>query len=131
MGQVPSILRLALIYGILVEGIYGILLAFIPSQFALFIGSMPPEAVWQRWSGGVLLALAIGQYRVLINPQKQETFIVTMMLVALFTAIGLIVSFVMHEYSAHIFWIVFPIVLTLVQTVLLFMAWQSSQRLLR
>ncbi len=130
MGQISAVMRLALIWGILLYGIYGIVILIIPVQYVALTGGAAFDAGWIRWSGGLLLAVGYGQFRVLNAPAKQGTLVITVNIASLLIAIALIFSFVTQEIHVFLFWIVFPIVLTVVHTVLMFLGYQSSQRVL-
>ncbi len=130
MGRISGVMQLALIWGILVYGIYGIVLLIIPAQFVALTGGAAFDAGWIRWSGGLMLAVAYGQFRVMNAPAKQGTMVITVNIASLLIAIALIVSFVTQEIHVFLFWIVLPIVLTVVHTVLMFLGYQSSRNAL-
>jgi hypothetical protein len=125
--NVSIVLKIALILVVIELGIYGLVLLLIPSQFTQFIGANPTEAVWLRWPGGILIALAAGSFLVIRNPGGQSSLVLTLTLGFLLGGLAMLYSWITVEYSADTVHLAVPTILNLVVTVLLFLGWQSSR----
>lgn len=65
-------LKAALVFSILINLVYGIGFFITPWILRDMAGGNPVELGWIRWSGGVLLALAVGGIQAYQNPSGQR-----------------------------------------------------------
>jgi len=94
-----KILKVALIIFAVISLVYGFGFLFVPGLLVRLSEGNPVEFGWLRWSGGVLLALGIGCLMVYSKPEKQGIFVTSMALTTLFSGLGMLYSWIMHEYS--------------------------------
>ena len=120
-----KMLKLALVISAIVSLVYGLAYLLIPSSLVKFSGGIPVEASWMRWSGGVIIAWAIGTLMVYSNPEKQKIFVTYLALAHLLAGLGLLYSWMMQEYSGATWFIAIPTLLLLILAVLLF--WGRNQ----
>jgi hypothetical protein len=123
-GEV-KVLKFSLLVAALVSLVYGLGYWFVPAKLVNLSGGNPIDLSWLRWSGGVLIALGIGTLMVFSKPEKQGIFVVSIALAYLLAGLGLLYSWIMHEYSGATWFIALPTCLTLVLSVLLF--WSRSK----
>ena len=88
-------------------------------------GASPVDLGWLRWPGGILIGLGIGALLVARDPTKQGVFVTTISLGTLITGLGLLYSWILHEYSAATWFIALPTIIVLVLSALL---WWSRQK---
>ena len=120
-----KMLKLALMISAIVSLVYGLAYLLIPSSLVNFSGGNPVEASWMRWSGGVIIAWAIGTLMVYSNPEKQKIFVTYLSLAHLLAGLGLLYSWMMQEYSGATWFIAMPTLLLLILAVLIF--WGRNQ----
>ena len=118
-------LKLALMIAAIVSLVYGLAYLLIPSSLVKLSGGSPVEASWLRWSGGVIIAWAIGTFMVYNNPRKQKIFVTSLALALLLSGLGLLYSWMMQEYSGATWFIAVPTLILLILAVLLF--WGRNQ----
>jgi len=118
-------LKLALMIAAIVSLVYGLAYLLIPSSLVKLSGSNPVEASWMRWSGGVIIAWAIGTLMVYSKPEKQKIFVTYLALAHLLSGLALLYSWIMQEYSGATWFIAIPTLLLLILAVLLF--WGRNQ----
>ena len=118
-------LKVVLVIYVIVVLVYGLGLFFIPGVLAKISGGDPVDLSWLRWSGGVLIGLGIGALLVFRDPAKQGVFVTTISLGTLLTGLGLLYSWIVHEYSAATWFIALPAIIVLVVSALL---WWSRQK---
>ncbi len=94
-----KILKFTLIIFAVISLVYGFGFLFVPGLLVRLSEGNPVEFGWLRWSGGVLLALGIGCLMVYSKPEKQGIFVTSMALTTLFSGLGMLYSWIMHEYS--------------------------------
>ena len=121
----PVLLKIALIIFIIVALVYGFCYFFIPDALVKLSGSEPVFHGWLRWSGGVLIALGVGAILVLLKPEKQDPFMVTISLGCLLTGLALIYAWITAEEGASIWFTALPAILTLLISALLW--WSRYQ----
>jgi len=63
-----KVLKFALMIAAIVSLVYGLCYLFIPSTLVKLSGGNLVEASWLRWSGGVIIAWAIGTLMVYSKP---------------------------------------------------------------
>jgi hypothetical protein len=120
-----KVLKFALMIAAIVSLVYGLGYLFAPAMLANLTGGNPVDFGWLRWSGGVLIALGIGALMVFSKPEKQNIFVTIMALAHLLSGLGLLYSWIMHEYSGTTWFIALPTCLTLILSALLF--WGRNQ----
>ena len=94
-----KILKFTLIIFAVISLVYGFGFLFVPGLLVKLSEGTPVDFGWLRWSGGVLLALGIGCLMVSSKPEKQGIFVTSMALATLFSGLGMLYSWIMHEYS--------------------------------
>ena len=120
-----KVLKFALMIAAIVSLVYGLCYLFIPSTLVKLSGGNLVEASWLRWSGGVIIAWAIGTLMVYSKPEKQNIFVTSIALAHLLSGLGLLYSWIMQEYSGATWFIAIPTCLLLVLSALLF--WGRGQ----
>jgi hypothetical protein len=123
-GEV-KVLKFSLLVVAIVSLAFGLGHLFAPAMVLKLTGKNPVDFEWLRWSGGVLIALGIGALMVFSKPEKQGIFVLTTALAYLLVGLGLLYSWIMHEYSGATWFIAIPTCLTLVPSALLF--WGRSK----
>ena len=124
------ILKVALVILGIVQLVYGIGFLLIPGLLVTISGGPEPEYGWLRWSGGMLLALAYGTFRVFRRPAKQDVYVTTMALAGLLNAVGLLISLIAGEYTGATWFIVVPMLLTFALAVFLWVGRQQAKAIL-
>ena len=120
-----KVLKFALLVGAIMSLVYGLGYLLLPATLANLSRGNPVEVSWLRWSGGVLVALAVGALMVYSKPEKQNVFVTSIALANLLAGLGLLYSWLMQEYSGATWFIALPACLTLLVAALLF--WGRSQ----
>ena len=118
-------LKVVLVIYAIVSLVYGLGFFFIPGALAKISGGSPVDLGWLRWPGGILIALGIGTLLVRRDPTKQGVFVTTISLGTLLAGLGLLYSWIVHEYSAATWFIALPAIIVLVVSALL---WWSRQK---
>ena len=118
-------LKVVLVIFAIVSLVYGLCYLFIPGPLVKMSGANPVDLGWLRWPGGILIGLGIGALLVARDPTKQGVFVTTISLGTLITGLGLLYSWIVHEYSAATWFIALPTVIVLVVSALL---WWSRQK---
>ena len=120
-----KVLKFALMIAAIVSLVYGLGYLLIPGTLVKLSGGNLVDAGWLRWSGGVIIALAIGALMVHSKPEKQNIFVTIMALAHLLSGLGLLYSWMMKEYSGTTWFIAIPTCLTLILSALLW--WGRNQ----
>ena len=115
-----KVLKFSLMIAAIVSLVYGLGYFLIPSALVKLSGGNLVEAGWLRWSGGVIIALAIGTLLVYDKPEKQKIFVTSIALAHLLSGLGLLYSWIMQEYSGATWFIAIPTCLILILSALLF-----------
>ena len=115
-----KVLKFALMIAAIVSLVYGLCYLLVPSILVKLAGGSPVEASWLRWSGGVIIAWAIGALMVYSKPEKQNIFVTYLALAHLLSGLGLLYSWIMQEYSGATWFIAIPTCLILILSALLF-----------
>ncbi|UCG63576.1 MAG: DUF4345 family protein [Deltaproteobacteria bacterium] len=118
-------LKVVLVIFAIVSLVYGLCYLLIPDVLVAMSGGNPVDLGWLRWPGGVLITLGIGALLVRRDPAKQGVFVLTISLGTLLTGLGLLYSWIVHEYSGATWFIVLPAVIVLILSALL---WWSRQK---
>lgn len=108
-----KILKFTLIIFAVISLVYGFGFLFVPGLLVKLSEGIPVDFGWLRWSGGVLLALGIGCLMASSKPEKQGIFVTSMALATLFAGLGMLYSWIMHEYSGTTMFKAFPTILLL------------------
>ncbi len=115
-----KVLKFTLMIAAIVSLVYGLGYLLIPGRLASLSGGNPVEFGWLRWSGGVIIAWAIGTLMVYGKPEKQNIFVTSLALAHLLSGLGLLYSWIMQEFSGATWFIAIPTCLLLVLSALLF-----------
>ncbi len=115
-----KVLKFALMIAAIVSLVYGLCYLLIPSTLVKLSGGNLVEASWLRWSGGVIIAWAIGALMVYSKPEKQNIFVTYLAFAHLLSGLGLLYSWIMQEYSGATWFIAIPTCLILILSALLF-----------
>ena len=124
-----TLLKTTLIIYAIVCFVYGLGYVFVPQTFVDLSGGEPIPSAWLRWSGTILIALGIGAVIVSRKPEKQDPFIVTIALGALFTGIALLYALI-FELSGEFWFTAVPMIITLLLSALLWWARAQSRNIL-
>ena len=125
-----KVLKFALMVAAIVSLVYGLCYLLIPSTLVKLSGGNLVEASWLRWSGGVIIAWAIGALMVYSKPEKQNIFVTYLAFAHLLSGLGLLYSWIMQEYSGATWFIAIPTCLLLVLSVLLFLGRNKAKGIL-
>jgi hypothetical protein len=120
-----KMLKVILIIFAIVTLVYGIGFLIVPGVWINLSGGNSVEFGWLRWPGGVIIALGIGAIMISRKPDKQGIFVISIALGTLLAGLGMLYSWIMHEYSGTIMFIALPTCLNLVLSWLL---WWGRQR---
>jgi len=120
-----KVLKFALMTAAIVSLVYGLGYLLIPGAIVKLSGGNLVDASWLRWSGGVIIALAIGALMVHSKPEKQNIFVTIIALALLLSGLGLLYSWIMQEYSGATWFIAVPTCILLILSALLF--WGRNQ----
>ena len=115
-----KVLKFALMVAAIVSLVYGLCYLLVPSTLVKLSGGNLVEASWLRWSGGVIIAWAIGTLMVYSKPEKQNIFVTSIALAHLLSGLGLLYSWIAQEYSGATWFIAIPTCLLLILSALLF-----------
>jgi len=114
-------LKSALVFSIIVNVFYGVAFLVTPGILQAMAGGNPVEFGWIRWSGGMLLAAAIGGVQVYLNPQKQSGAVTILTVAPLLISLALLYTLLFETYTVHTWFILAPCVI--IFTLFLVMAW--------
>jgi hypothetical protein len=123
-------LKVVLVIYTIVVLVYGLCFFFIPGAVANIAGGNPVDSGWLRWPGGILIAFGIGALLVRRNPAKQGIFVLSISLGTLLSGLALLYSWVMHEYSAGMWFIALATIIVLVVSALLWYGRQKAKGIL-
>ena len=124
-------LRGALVFSILVDLVYGIGFFITPGILRDVAGGNPLDLAWIRWSGGVLLALALGGIQTYQKPAGQRPMVTTLTVAPILTSIGLLYPLLFEKYSVHTWFIVMPCVITFALFVVMMWGLQAAKEILK
>jgi hypothetical protein len=110
--------------------IYGIGYVFFPLTLVEMSAGDPASPSWLRWAGAILIAFAIGAYRVYKQPENQELLVFTFALGTLFCGLALLYS-LLFEMSGQTWFTALPMILTLVSSALLWLALNQAKDILK
>ena len=123
-------LKVVLVIYTIVVWVYGLCFFFIPGVLVKISGGNPVDSGWLRWSGGILIAFGIGALLVRRNPAKQGIFVLSISLGTLLSGLALLYSWIVHEYSAGMWFIAVATIVVLVVSALLWWGRQKAKAIL-
>jgi uncharacterized membrane protein HdeD (DUF308 family) len=123
--QDAKMLKVVLVIYAVISLVYGLGFLFVPGVLVNMGGGNPMDFYELRWSGGVIIALAIGALLVLRNPAKQGALVTTLALASSLAGLAKLYSVLAHEYSGATWFVTLPAVILLIVSALL---WWSQQR---
>jgi hypothetical protein len=123
-------LKVALVFSIIVHVFYGFAFFITPGILQAMAGGNPVEFGWIRWSGGVLIAMAIGGIQTYRNPHKQASAITILTISPLLVALGLLYPLIFEKYSVHTWFILVPCVITFALFIVMVWARQAAKDIL-
>jgi hypothetical protein len=123
-------LKVVLVIYTIVVWVYGLWLFFIPGAMVKISGGNPVDLGWLRWPGGILIAFGIGALLVRSNPAKQGIFVLSISLGTLLSGLALLYSWIVHEYSAGMWFIALSTIVVLVLSALLWWGRQKAKAIL-
>lgn len=106
--------KLVLLLSIAVDVVYGVGFLIVPGVLRDMAGGTPVELGWIRWSGGVLLALALMGYQASRDPRGQGIVITGLTVAPLLTGAGLLYTLLFEMYTVHAWFILLPCVILFV-----------------
>lgn len=124
-------LKLALLCSIVIHVFYGIGFFIMPGILRSMAGGTPVELGWIRWSGGALLALAVGGIQAFRDPSHQGSMITTLTVAPLLVGLGLLYPLLFENYSIHTWFIVVPCIMAFAVFVAMMWARQGAQEILK
>jgi hypothetical protein len=97
----------------IVAAIYGLLFLSMPEGIFKLSRDpgVPVDAGWVRWSGGVLLGIALAAWLAAQKPDKQTPLVVGLALTYVLVAVSLLYSTISGEYQGAQWFIWLPILL--------------------
>ena len=96
-----TLLKVALAIFAVAFAIYGVCMLFFTNFYMEMVGGEPINPNWIRWTGGVLVALAYGAFRVLRNPVKQDVYVSVIALATLFIGLALLYELIFELESGY------------------------------
>jgi hypothetical protein len=123
-------LKMVLVIYTIVVWVYGLCFFFIPGVLAKIAGGNPVDSGWLRWPGGILIAFGIGALLVRSNPAKQGIFVLSISLGTLLSGLAMLYSWIVHEYSAGMWFIALGTIVVLVLSALLWWGRQKAKAIL-
>jgi hypothetical protein len=123
-------LKVVLVIYAIVVLVYGLFFFFIPGVLVKISGANPVDSGWLRWTGGILIGFGIGALLVRRNPAKQGIFVLTISLGTLLSGLALLYSWIVHEYSAGMWFIALATIVVLALSALLWWSRQKAKAIL-
>jgi len=93
-------------------------------------GGDPISSGWLRWSGALLIGLAVGAYRAYKQHESQSLLVFTFALGTLFCGLAMLYS-LLFEMLSETWFTALPTILTLVCSALLWLALNQSKEILK
>ena len=130
-GNGASTLKAVLLLFAVVCLVYGLGYLIVPGFLVDISGGSPVTLGWIRWSGGPLLALAIGAFLVYRHPARQRILLTAISWGALLVGLGLLYSWLTGESTSATWFIALPTVVSLGLALLLWWSGQKAKELLK
>ncbi len=124
-------LKAALVFSILVDLVYGIAFFITPGILRDMAGGYPVELGWIRWSGGVLIALAVGGIQVYQKPAGQKSMVTALTVAPILSSVGLLYTLLFEKYSVHTWFIVMPCIVTFALFIVMIWGIQAAKEILK
>ena len=110
--------------------VYGLAYMFVSDFLVRLAGSDPVFHGWLRWSGGVLVALAIGSYLVYRKPEGQGIFVTTIAIGSSLCCLALFCALATLEEDANAWFSALPAIIVTVLAILLWWSRQNAKSIL-
>ncbi len=123
-------LKAALMFTIIVNLFYGIALFVTPGFMSEIAGGTPVEHGWLRWSGGVLIALAVGGLHAYRNPGNQKSLVLLLTVAPLLSGLAFAYTLLFENYTIHTWFILVPCVVAFAMFAAMMWARQGSKEIL-
>ena len=123
-------LKIAVLLYAIVCIVYGLAYLFVSDFLVELSGSDPVFHGWLRWSGGTLVALAIGAILVYRKPAGQGIFITTIAIGSSLVSLALFCAWATIEEGSSVLFTAVPAFVTLLLAVLLWLSRQKAKDIL-
>ena len=123
-------LKAALMLTIIVDLFYGIAFFVKPGAMSEIAGGTPVEHGWLRWSGGVLLALAVGALQAYRNPANQKSLVMLLTVAPLLSGLAFAYTLLFEYYTIHTWFILVPCVAVFAMFAVMMWARQGAKEIL-
>jgi peptidoglycan/LPS O-acetylase OafA/YrhL len=123
-------LRSALVFSIIVDLFYGIAFLAAPAMLQTMAGGNPVEFGWIRWSGGMLIATAIGAIQAYRDPHKQGSTVTILTIAPLLISLALLYTLLFDNYSVHTWFILVPCVVVFALFIVMALARHAAKDIL-
>ena len=120
-----QLLKVSLLIYAIVCLVYGLGFMFLSDFLVRLSGTDPVFHGWLRWSGGLLIALAIGTFLVYRKPENQGIFVTTIALGTSLCCLSLFCAWATMEEGANVWFTALPAIIMLILAILL---WWSRQK---
>ena len=129
-ARIPAALKVALIFSIIIDVGFGLLLLFVPTLYFEIGGSNLFDPAFLRWAGAPLLAFVLGAYWVLKTPDHQSRVVDMLTIAYVLAALAHIYGFFLNQYSGAIWVIGMPMVSVTVTAILFVVGRRQAAALL-
>jgi len=123
-------LRSALVFSIIVDLLYGIAFLAVPAMLQTMAGGNPVEFGWIRWSGGMLIATAIGGIQAYRDSHKQGSTVTILTIAPLLISLALLYTLLFDTYSVHTWFILVPCVVVFALFIVMALARHAAKDIL-
>lgn len=127
----PTLLTVSLWVWLLDALAFGVFIFFAPG---FLVETLAGDAAfgywWVRWSGGILLGLALGTWMVIRSPRGNGVFVLASGLAAFLAGVGLVWGYLADEYGGADWFLWLTFVSSLGVGALLLYAWSTSRSVL-
>jgi hypothetical protein len=123
-------LKVALILTVIVNLFYGIAFFVAPGAMSEMAGGTPVEHGWLRWSGGVLIGLAVGGLQAYRNPANQKSLVTLSIWASLMSGLAFAYTLLFENYTIHTWFILVPCVVVFAMFAVMMWARQGAKEIL-